>query len=77
MFGNRSLQVSVVKTPKPGTAAPDETPEKEGIDVDKVSNLVITHTNHLAKLAGTAYVAKRVVDAACEIAVIIAKAKIK
>lgn len=73
MMFNRAMQVQMVKTPRKRKDASDETPECTHVDIDKINETVVLHVQNIAKIAGKAYVAKRVLDTACQIAVIYAK----
>jgi hypothetical protein len=74
-------QISVTLTRKPKTRKDDNnTPDKNEIDWDVVGQkaaIVQETTETVAKVIVGAYVAKKLLDTACEIAVIAANAKFK
>jgi hypothetical protein len=72
-------QVSIALVRQPKTRKNDNTNESDGIDWDLVGQkaaIAQETTETVAKVLVTAYVTKKLVDTACEIALIIAKAKI-
>ena len=63
MFKNRALQVSMVAKDQPaGTPRVDA-----GITVEQVNRMVLDHTENVAKILGTMYLGKKVIDTASEI----------
>jgi hypothetical protein len=70
------ISVSLVNQPKPRK---DNTTESEDIDWDVVGQkaaIAQETAETIGKVLVTAYVAKKLIDTACEIALIAAKAKI-
>jgi hypothetical protein len=78
MFGNRVISVQLAKKPKPGKN--DTTTDSKEIDWDVVGQkaaIAQETTETIAKVVIGTYVAKKLIDTACQIAVIAAEAKIK
>lgn len=69
MFGNRSLLISSVKTPKVTVAQDTALPEKPRIDVEQIQTLAKDFVTHSAKIVVLAAAAVVVVKAGSEIAV--------
>jgi len=73
-------QISVSFVRKPKTRKDDTTTDSKEIDWDTVGQKAAIFqetTETVAKVAIAAYVAKRLLDTACQIAVIAAEAKLK
>lgn len=76
MFGNRAVSVQLTKQPKLGKN--DNTTDSKEIDWDVVGQkaaIAQETAETVAKVLIGTYLAKRLIDTACEIAVIAAKAK--
>jgi hypothetical protein len=75
MIGNRALHIALVKKPK--TAKNENTSESSSIDLDKVGQMAAIAqctAETTVKVVIAAYVAKKLIDTASEIAVIAANA---
>lgn len=70
MFNNRALSISLVK--KSPDTNPDNPTQPAGTDYDEIAQIVMYHANHAAKIVGTLYVGRKLLNTACEIAVIAA-----
>jgi hypothetical protein len=78
MFANRVMQVKFVNPSK--TRKNDTSTDSSEIDWDVVGQkaaIAQETAETIAKVVITAYVVKKIVDTACQIAVIAAEAKIK
>lgn len=72
------ISVGFVRSPKP--RKDDTTPDCLGVDMEKVglkAAIVQETAETVAKVVIGAYVAKKLIDTACQIAVIAAEAKFK
>ena len=78
MLKNRALQIRVVK--KSDSPAADDTNPTPVVDADTLNDILQVVTYHavpVAKAVAGAYVARKLLNTACEIAVIAATAKLK
>jgi hypothetical protein len=69
-----AVQTRIVREPKAATAAPSQT---DSVDATTAIAMAAVVTKDLALTAGALYAAKRALDTTAQIAIIIAKAKIK
>ena len=72
-------QISITMVKKPKTAKNDNTPESKDIDWDVVGQkaaIAQETAETIGKVLVGAYVAKKLIDTVCEIAVIAAQAKL-
>ena len=76
MFGNRAVQVSVVKK-APASDTTDINNVVPSVDPNQINNLLKDYTTHVAVTVGTVIVGNRLLKTACDIAIIAAKAKLK
>jgi hypothetical protein len=70
----RSIQVSVVKTPS--TNASEEVVAKPYQDPELMNTIAKDFVRNAAITIGAAFAAKKVLDTACQIAIIAAKSKL-
>lgn len=78
MLGNRVVTVQLAKQPKTSTDDTTETTSSE-IDWDKVGQIAAIAqetAETVAKVVAITYIAKRLVDTTCKIAVIVAEKKL-
>jgi hypothetical protein len=73
---NRALQLSVVQKPA-GSTTPDATAPCTHRDYDEIAQIAMYHAEHAAKIVVGVVVANKLLNTACQIAVITAQAKIK
>lgn len=77
MFKNHEIRVRLVKTSKPSTPTVDETTDSGDLDPGRISVLVAAHTDQIAKLVAVGVTGTYVLHTASQIAIHIAKTKIK
>lgn len=76
LFKNRAFHVQVVDPiATPNTTPPAE--PKPPMDLVKLTAVTKHLVTHAAMVGGSAYAGKKILDTACEIAIIAAKAKFK
>lgn len=75
MFKNHEVRIRLEKT-KPHSAA-DSIPESNDLDPGRISILVAQNVDHIAKLVGIGIAGTYALHTASEIAIHIAKTKIK
>lgn len=74
MFKNKALSLSVSMNPKPTTtSAETATPS---LTPDEIAQIAMYHANHAAALIASLYVGRKVLNTACEIAVIYAQKRL-
>jgi hypothetical protein len=76
MFKNKAVQVSLVNTKKAAESSTDQTPV-EPVNYEKIAQIATEYTVKTIGAIGAVIAANKVLTAACDIAVIAAKAKIK
>jgi hypothetical protein len=76
MLGNRAISVQLVKKPKPGKDTTNDSPEIDWDTVGQMAAIAQETTETVAKVVALTYVAKKLVDTACQIALIVAEKKI-
>lgn len=72
---NRSISVQLVKQPKTRKDGTTETATTE-VDWDKIGKIAQETSENVAKVVVVGYAAKKLIDTAAQIAIIIAKRKI-
>jgi hypothetical protein len=75
MFKNKALSIQLVQKPSDGSA-PDTNPAKI-VDIDEITQILMYHAPHAAKIVVSAVVAKKLLDTGCEIALMYASHKLK
>lgn len=73
MFKNHAFQVKMVKDK---AAAPDDT-EVKAVDPTEIAEIVVEAATKIAIVVGGVVAANRILKTTCEVAVVVAKAKIK
>jgi hypothetical protein len=74
MLGNRAITMQLTKQPKAGKDVTTETSPE--VDWDKIGKIAQETSEGVVKVVAVAYIAKRIVDTACQIAVIAAQKKL-
>lgn len=76
MFFNRhALQVQMVRNPRRGNTTENNTTDKETrpvIDLEKINEIAKEQVTHVAIVGFGLYAAKKVLDTACDVAVVLA-----
>lgn len=73
MFNNRALSIQIVRKP---AASNPEPAQHKCVDIDEITQIAMYHAEHAAKIIGALYVGHKLLNTACEIAVIAAKSKL-
>lgn len=73
MFKNRAFQVKLVKDT---ATTPDDT-EVKAVDPTEIAEIVVEAATKIAIVVGGVVAANRILKTTCEVAVVVAKAKIK
>lgn len=74
MFKDKAFQVKIVNTKKQEAAEPVETLT---VDPEQIAQIATEYTVKAIGAIGIAFAANRLLSTACEIAVVVAKAKFK
>jgi hypothetical protein len=76
MFKNKAIQVQLVNTKKQEAEAP-ATVETLTVDPEQIAKIATEYTVKAIGAVGLAFAANRLLSTACEIAVVVVKAKCK
>jgi len=75
LFQNKALSLTVTNNPQPPTDSSEPATSKR-VDADAIAQIAMYHANHAAALISAVYVGRKVVNTACEIAIIAANKRL-